>query len=232
MENLKQIFQKKGLPEKFETLEYEKFQNGQIIHLKLNRPSKKNALSFKMFDEILEFFTKAENEEDLRCILVTANGGMFCAGLDLKEASENIFVQDPDRDQARKAMQIMKIVEELQKPLRAIELCRVPVLFGIHDRCIGGGLDMCLAGDILYCTENAQFIVKEIDIGMAADIGSLQRLPYYINNSNELFEFAYTGKAIHSEQALKYGIVGKVLKTKEEMISNPLFLGKKSAWNR
>lgn len=221
--NLKYILKKEKLPEKFETLEYERLQNGQIIHLKLNRPSKRNALSLKMFDEIFEFFTKADNEEDLRCILVTGNGALFCAGLDLKEAT-TLWSFDSDIDQARRSIVMAQVINDLQKSLRSIELCRVPVLFGVHERCIGGGLDMCLAGDVTYCTENAQFIVKEVDIGMAADIGSLQRLPFYINNSNELFEFAYTGKAMRSEQAHKYGIVGKVLKDKDTMISKANYI--------
>ena len=72
----------------------------------------------------------------------------------------------------------------MQKSLLSIVECRVPVIAGIHSKCIGGGVDLTSMCDIRFCTKDAEFTIKEIDIGMAADLGTLQLMPNIIGNQS------------------------------------------------
>lgn len=85
-----------------------------------------------------------------------------------------------------------------------------PVIVGIHSACIGAGIDLVTAADIRYCSDDAWFQVKEIQIGMAADVGTLQRLPKIIGNQGLVREWCFTGRKIDSKEALASGLVSKV----------------------
>lgn len=92
--------------------------------------------------------------------------------------------------------------------------CRVPVLVGIHGKCIGGGVDLVSMCDIRYCTADAQLSIKQIDIGMAADLGTLQFLSNASGNQSTFRELAYTGRFIKAQEAQQVGIVTRVLGTR------------------
>jgi enoyl-CoA hydratase len=87
-----------------------------------------------------------------------------------------------DSDSARLSVRLYDGVKNLQQKLMTVFHCRVPVLAGIHGKCIGGGIDLTSLCDIRYCTADAEFSIKEIDIGMAADLGTLQFFPNIIGN--------------------------------------------------
>ena len=77
----------------------------------------------------------------------------------------------------------------------------------VHGHCVGGGIDLITACDIRYCTPDAWFTVKEIDIGLAADIGTLQRFPKIVGNDSLVRELVYTARKFTAEEALKLGLV-------------------------
>ncbi|CAL1295841.1 unnamed protein product [Larinioides sclopetarius] len=87
-----------------------------------------------------------------------------------------------------------------------------------HNGCIGAGANLVSACDIRYCTEDAYFAIKEIDIGLAADIGILQRLPKSVGNDSLLREYIFTCEPIDSKNAKEIGIVSKIFPSKEEMM--------------
>lgn len=93
----------------------------------------------------------------------------------------------------------------------------MPVIVGIHNKCIGGGIDLACMCDIRYCTSDAEFTIKEIDIGMAADLGTLQYLSNVIGSESTFRELAYTGRFMKAEEAKQIGFVTKVLPTKEAL---------------
>jgi enoyl-CoA hydratase len=105
----------------------------------------------------------------------------------------------------------------LQGNLTAIEKCRVPVLAAIHKTCIGGGVDMTCCADMRYATEDAFFSIREIDIGMTADVGTLQRLPKIIPDGM-VRELAYTGRNMDAAEARAVGFVNKVFDNRETMM--------------
>jgi delta(3,5)-delta(2,4)-dienoyl-CoA isomerase len=194
------------------------FLSPTIIHIELNRPSSLNAMNKQMFSDIKQLFTYLNTHPLLRVVILTGSGKLFTAGLDLKEAI-SMFQFDNQVDQARKSIQIYNLIKDWQESLSILLKLRVPVLVGIHSYCIGGGVDLISAADIRYCTEDAKFSIKEIDIGMVADIGTFPRIPTLMSNEGFVREMAFTGRQISAEEAFKFGLVSKVFKNKEELIN-------------
>ena len=188
-----------------------------ILHVELSRPKSLNALNKQMFSEIKQLFTYLNTHPLLRVVILTGSGKHFTAGLDLKEAV-TMFQFDESLDQARKSIQIYNLIKDWQESMSSLLKLRVPVLVGVNGYCIGGGVDFISSADIRYCTEDAKFSIKEIDIGMVADIGTFPRVPLLLSNEGFAREMAYTGRQVSAEEALKFGLVSKVFRNREEMI--------------
>ena len=104
----------------------------------------------------------------------------------------------------------------------------MPVIFAIQGGCIGGAVDMVTTGCLRYCTEDAFFCVQEINIGMVADVGTLQRLPKLLPMAL-VKELAYTGRRLSAERALAHGLVNEVLPTHEACVAAALQAAKEVA---
>lgn len=102
------------------------------------------------------------------------------------------------------------IVCLVQESMSSLEHCSRPVIAAVHSACIGAGVSLITAADIRYCTEDAYFTVKEIDLGLAADVGALQRLPKVIGSQSLARELCYTGRVFDSKEALSSGFVSRV----------------------
>ena len=204
------------LPFVLETIQTN-FLTPTILHVELNRPSALNAMNKNFFSELNQLFCYLNTHPLLRVVILTGAGKLFSAGLDLKEAV-TMFQFDDTLDQARKSILIYNLIKEWQGALSTLIKLRVPVLTGIHSHCIGAGFDLISGSDIRYCTEDAKFSIKEIDIGMVADIGTFPRVPLLISNESLVRELAFTGRALTADEAFKFGLVSKVFKTKDEMV--------------
>jgi enoyl-CoA hydratase len=121
-------------------------------------------------------------------------------------------------DKARIGESLYRVAKELQDMLSKLEKLRIPVLAGIQGGCIGGGLDLVTAADMRFASKDAFFCIQEVNIGMAADIGTLQRLPRVIPEG-KVRELAYTGRRMPAGEALEAGLVNKVYENHEEMVS-------------
>lgn len=200
------------MPPSFETLELSIEE--QVATVCLNRPDKANAMNAPMWDELQSCFEWLDQESSVRVVILAGNGKHFCAGLDL-----TVFgaLQSDSSDPARGAEQLRRTILRLQGNLTAIEKCRVPVLAAIHNTCIGGGVDMTCCADMRYATEDAFFSIREIDIGMTADVGTLQRLPKIIPDG-VVRELAYTGRNMGAEEAREVGFVNRVFENREVML--------------
>ena len=106
----------------------------------------------------------------------------------------------------------------MQDCLSSIERCRKPVLAAIHGACLGGGLDLAACCDMRYVSADAQFAIREIDLGMAADVGSLQRLPYLMPEGL-LRELAYTGRTLPAEEAVRCGLANALFPDRDRLLS-------------
>lgn len=140
----------------------------------------------------------------------------------MKEAAPSIFAFEDDLDHARRALRFEEKLRHMQNAFVAIEKCKYPVLVGVKGGCIGAGIDMITACDIAYSTKDAFFSIKEVDVGMIADLGTLERLPILASNWHLMKEFALTGDRFPAHEAQKLGIISRVFENEEELQSKHL----------
>ncbi|XP_055931709.1 delta(3,5)-Delta(2,4)-dienoyl-CoA isomerase, mitochondrial-like [Argiope bruennichi] len=190
-----------------------------VLHVQLNRPDKLNAINKIFWHEVLDCFRKIKDDKDCRVAVVSGNGRMFSAGLDFSDMLDLTSKIVSKDDIARKAKYLQATIAQFQQSFTAIEDCQKPVIAAIHNGCLGAGANLVSACDVRYCTEDAYFAIKEIDIGLAADIGILQRLPKAVGNDSLLREYIFTCKPIDSKDAKEIGIVSKIFPSKEEMMN-------------
>jgi len=200
------------MPPSFETLALET--DGYVVTVFLNRPDKANSMNAAMWTELQTCFEWLDAEASVRAVVLAANGKHFCAGLDLTMFSN---LEGESSDPARRAEQLRLNVLRMQDNLTAIEKCRKPVLAAIHNTCIGGGVDLTCCCDMRYATEDAFFSIREIDIGMTADVGTLQRLPKIIPDG-VVRELAYTGRNMDAQEAREAGYVNRVFEDRDSML--------------
>jgi enoyl-CoA hydratase/carnithine racemase len=189
--------------------------DGKVAIVSLNRPEKANSMNETMWQELQACFEWADDEPGVRAVVLAGNGKHFCAGIDLGMFGA---LQGTSDDPARKAEYFRRKVLGLQGNLTAIEKCRKPVLAAIHGACIGGGVDMACCADIRYASSNAKFSIREIDLGMTADVGTLQRMPRIIPDA-VVRELAYTGRDMRADEALAHGYVNRVFDDPETLLT-------------
>lgn len=146
-------------------------------------------------------------------------------GLDVQAASQQGPIQAPAIDPSRKAFALRNHILDWQSCVSAISSCQKPVIALMHGYVYGVGIDIATACDIRYCSSNAIFCIKETDIGLAADVGTLARLPKILGGITSFAkEAALSARPFSSEEALKQGFVSRVLSSKEELVTQGLKL--------
>ncbi|NXE57950.1 ECH1 protein, partial [Casuarius casuarius] len=144
------------------------------------------------------------------------------AGLDLVEMGSEFLVAGEDA--ARRAWKLRQKIRAYQESFSALEKCPKPVIAAVHGACIGGGVDLVTACDIRYCSQDAWFQVKEVDIGLAADVGTLQRLPKIVGSQSLVNELAFTARKLTAPEALSCGLVSRVFPDKAALLQGALEL--------
>lgn len=192
-----------------------------VGHLILDKGEDLNKMTMNFWYELPKILDEIDKDASLRVLILSSTGKHFCAGMDLKNFGT--LGNDAEKktnvpDNARIGESLYRVAKELQDMLSKLEKLRIPVLAGIQGGCIGGGLDLVTAADMRFASKDAFFCIQEVNIGMAADIGTLQRLPRVIPEG-KVRELAYTGRRMPAEEALEAGLVNKVYESQEEMIS-------------
>ena len=199
-----------------------------IAHLVMNRPDRLNALDMTVWRELDEVLQQLHQSNQARVLVISSTGKHFSAGMSL-EAFGNSVSMDDQSAEGRAA--IFDMLGGLQSTFTRLETLRIPVIAAIQGGCIGGAVDMVTACCLRYATADAFFCIQEINIGMVADVGTLQRLPKLIPMA-VVKELAYTGRRLSAEKALQYGLVNEVLpdavaalaaamKAAEDIVSKP-----------
>ncbi len=189
--------------------------DGHVLTVTLNRPEALNAMNDAMFTDIGAAFKEIADIPDIRAVILAGAGRHFTAGLDLKEAGATIA--DPGGDPARVREQLYRHVRRWQDCFTAIERAPQPVIAAIHGGCIGGGVDLVSACDLRVAAEDSFFTVQEIEVGIVADIGTLQRLPHLIPHGI-VRELAYTGRRYLAQEAASHGFVNALGKDRDEVL--------------
>lgn len=177
-----------------------------VFTVTLNRPQQANAMNPEMWKEVQSTFEWADAEPGVRVIVLAGAGKHFCAGIDLSMFSEITFQHD---DPSRANELFFHHVRGLQRNLQALRDCRKPVLAAMHGACVGAAIDMTCYADMRYAAASARFCVKEIDIGIVADVGTLQNLPKLIPEG-VVRELALTGRYMDAREAQSVGFINKV----------------------
>ncbi|CAL9062582.1 unnamed protein product [Musa banksii] len=199
----------------FETLEVVQPDPSVLVHyIYLNRPAQRNALTPAFFTDLPRALALLDRLPSARAIVLAARGPHFCAGIDLSTLAATSSPRSADRAAASELLR--RRILALQATISAVERCRKPVVAAIHGACIGGGLDLVAACDIRCCDDGAFFAVKEVDLALAADLGSLQRLPSIVGYGNAA-DMALTGRGVPAAEAKAMGLVTRVFPSRAAM---------------
>ncbi len=196
-----------------------------IAHLVLNRPDAMNTMHptfWRELDEVLSHLNKAG---EARVLVISSTGKHFSAGMTLETFGGAISMDDQSPE-GRAAM--FDLLAGMQATFTKLETLRIPVIAAIQGGCIGGAVDMVTACCIRYATADAFFCIQEINIGMVADVGTLQRLPKLVPLA-VVKELAYTGRRLPAQKALGYGLVNEVFESQEATLAAALQCAKEIA---
>ena len=199
-----------------------------IAHIQLSRPEELNSMNPAFWHELPEVVHAIDYHAAARVIVISSTGKHFSAGMDLAVFQQ--MGKDAVGEPARRAEKLRRSVLELQGSFNALEEVRIPVLVAVQGGAIGGAVDMLCACDSRYCTEDAFFTIKETEIGMTADVGTLQRLPHLIPQGL-VRELAYTGRNWSAQEALAQGFVNQVFADQESMLKGVMKIAAKIAIN-
>ena len=192
--------------------------DGHIAHLVLSRPEQLNTMHPTFWRELDDIVTRLHREGQARALVISSTGKHFSAGMAL-ETFAGAIQMDDQSPEGRAA--IFDLLTDMQATFTKIEALRIPVIFAIQGGCIGGAVDMVTTGCIRYATADAFFCIQEINIGMVADVGTLQRLPKLVPFA-VVKELAYTGRRLGAAKAEQYGLVNAVFDTAEAMLEAAL----------
>jgi enoyl-CoA hydratase/carnithine racemase len=170
-----------------------------ILHIKLNRPEKRNALNFEILGEVQQCFASVATQPSVQAVLLSGEGKCFSGGTDLTAFQPAGNMQDLRRG-----------VRKFQAVFNEIELLEKPVIALIHKYCFGGALEMALACDLRICTPDSLFNIPEVNMGMVPDGGGSQRLPRVIGLGRAK-ELILTGKTIDAQKAERWGLVNEIV---------------------
>ena len=204
-----------GLDSSFFTVE----RIGSIVHLVMNRPEKANGMTPDFWADLPRLMAELDSDESVRCAIISGAGRHFTGGMDLSVFADlaKLFDNEP----GRAAFAMRTLILKLQDAITSIERARFPVIAAVHGACIGGGVDLITACDIRLASADAYFSIEEINIGMAADVGTLQRLPKLISHSVAA-ELAYSGRRFDAQEALNFGLIGRVSESPAALLATAM----------
>ena len=192
--------------------------SNHIAHLALNRPQALNTMHPTFWRELDGVLTQLHKGTEARVLVISSTGKHFSAGMALETFSGADLMSD-QTPESRAA--IFDKLQDIQSTFTKIETLRIPVIAAIQGGCIGGAVDLVTACCIRYATADAFFCIQEINIGLVADVGTLQRLPKLIP-LGVVKELAYTGRRLGAAKALGYGLVNEVFDTQDAMLAAAL----------
>ena len=180
-----------------------------------------------MWLELRTLFDTLSTDSSVRAIIFSGAGEKaFTAGLDVKAASQGLLAKPSGSgpDGARVATQLRRQVSSFQDCVTSLERCEKPVIVVLHGIAFGLAIDLATAADVRVSAADAKFSVKEVDIGLAADVGSLSRLPKVVGNYGWVKEVCLSARVFGAEEAMRVGFVSRVAESKGKAVEEALGL--------
>ena len=176
-----------------------------------------------MWLELRQVFDTLSHSPFVRAIILSGAGSRaFTTGLDVQAASQSGVLAktsgEVSKDGARTATAIRRHILEFQECISSVEKCEKPVICAMHGYALGLGIDISTSADVRICSNDTKFAVKEVDIGLAADVGTLSRLPKVVGNSSWIKDVCLSARFFGAEEAVKVGFVSGVCEGKEKTI--------------
>jgi len=187
----------------------------RIAHLVLSRPEALNTMHMGFWRELDEVLTRLHAHGSARALVISSTGKHFSAGMALETFAGDIALDDATPE-GRSA--VFDLLADLQATFSKLETLRIPVIAAIQGGCVGGAVDLVTACCIRYASADAFFCIQEINIGMVADVGTLQRLPKLVP-LGIVKELAYTGRRLPAARALACGLVNEVFDSQEATLA-------------
>jgi enoyl-CoA hydratase len=197
-----------------------------IAHVRMIRGEQLNTMVAAFWTEMIEVFEAIDARPDVRAVVLSSTGRHFTAGLDLAMASTSLRPASDDPARAREKLR--RKILRMQETMSVVDRCRVPVIAVVQGGCIGGGVDLVTACDMRVGTADCYFTVQEINVGIVADVGTLQRLPYLLPQGL-VRELAYTGRRFTAQEARQWGFLNRVADTPEAALEQAFALAREIA---
>ena len=196
-----------------------------VAHVQLKRGEELNTMVPEFWRELPEIIRDIDANARARVIVISSTGKHFSGGMDLAVftggSSAGTAASRATTERGRTRANLRLSVLDIQESFNCLEKARVPVLIAIQGGCVGGAVDMASACDCRYATEDAFFVIQEINIGMTADVGTFPRLCGLIPQG-WVRELAYTGRRLPAQTALQIGLVNAVLPDHEAVVAHAL----------
>jgi len=202
--------------------------NNSIAHIRFNRPEKRNSMNEDFWTMFPKEVEELDDSGEIRALIVSSTGPHFSAGIDLSMFKDDIVESETDNEIGRSRGYFLQQLKFLQNAVSCLEAARFPVVTAVQGGCIGGGIDLITAADIRICTTDAFFLIEEINVGLAADIGTIQRLPKIIP-AGIAREWTMLGEKVSADRAKEVGLVSSLHDSHEEMMKNAFEIAEKLA---
>jgi enoyl-CoA hydratase len=200
-----------------------------IAHIQLKRGDELNTMVPEFWRELPEIVKDIDAGAKARVIVISSTGKHFSGGMDLSvftsgnSAGTSAAASKDERGRTRANLRLS--ILDIQETFNVLERARMPVLMAIQGGCVGGAVDFASACDCRYATEDAFFVIQEINIGMTADVGTFPRL-CKLMPEGMVKELAYAGRRLPAKKAMQFGLVNDVFATQDEMLKHVMALAK------
>ncbi len=191
--------------------------DGHVATLWLDNPAKHNAMGLELFEELPERMAELDADEQVRVVVLAARGKNFSVGLDLKGGMGAEFSEHLAGGLAGQRDKLYRDIKRLQRASDVFADSPKPVIAAVHGWCVGGALDLIAACDLRYAVSDARISLRETRVAMVADLGSLQRLPFILNQGC-LRELAFTGRDFDAAEGRRMGLFNDVFDDIQSMM--------------
>jgi enoyl-CoA hydratase len=199
----------------------------KVAHVRLTRPDELNTMVPEFWSDLPEIVQSISDSGEARALVLSSTGKHFSAGMDLSVFAGSAGLAN-EGEPGRRAANMRLMVKRLQDSFTVFERARIPVLVAVQGGCIGGAVDLACAADMRYATKDAFFVVQETNIGMVADVGTLQRLPKLIGDGLAR-ELVYTGRRLPAERAYEIGLVNQLFDDADSLVAGVLDVAREIA---